>query len=167
MNPDGSGLTNLTNDAAEDWSPAWSPDGTRIAFVRENTDAIPRVLDIYLMNADGSGQTQLFRQSNPVFPPLKDEPLAWSPNGSHILFRAWQGRVYAIQVSGGSGAVLVLGGSNDLQPLPLHRRDSWSADGSRFVAERRTTDYSRIPARPAVTQVMLVGVDGSGITIVQ
>jgi len=32
---DGSHLTQLTNNAAEDWEAAWSPDGSRIAFTRE------------------------------------------------------------------------------------------------------------------------------------
>jgi Tol biopolymer transport system component len=32
MNPDGSGQTNLTNNPASDSGPAWSPDGSRIAF---------------------------------------------------------------------------------------------------------------------------------------
>jgi Tol biopolymer transport system component len=34
INPDGSGLTQLTDNAFKDTSPAWSPDCTRIAFVR-------------------------------------------------------------------------------------------------------------------------------------
>ena len=33
MNADGSNLTNLTNNAAHDIHPSWSPDGTKIAFV--------------------------------------------------------------------------------------------------------------------------------------
>ena len=32
MNADGTGLTNLTNNSAGDWIPAWSPDGSQIAF---------------------------------------------------------------------------------------------------------------------------------------
>src|SRR5215213_4575212 len=34
MNEDGSNQTNLTNNAASDIMPAWSPDGTKIAFTR-------------------------------------------------------------------------------------------------------------------------------------
>jgi dipeptidyl aminopeptidase/acylaminoacyl peptidase len=51
MNADGSGLANLTNSPAFDSRPAWSPDGSRIAFVSG--------FDIYVMNADGSGLTRL------------------------------------------------------------------------------------------------------------
>ena len=32
MNADGTGQTNITNNAAFDVEPAWSPDGTKIAF---------------------------------------------------------------------------------------------------------------------------------------
>jgi dipeptidyl aminopeptidase/acylaminoacyl peptidase len=56
MNADGSGLTRLTDDLADDSNPSWSPDGTKIAFA----SAKDANLEIYLMNAtDGSGQTRL------------------------------------------------------------------------------------------------------------
>ena len=48
VNPDGSNLVQLTADGH---SPAWSPDGTRIVFGRGN--------DLWVMNADGTGETQL------------------------------------------------------------------------------------------------------------
>ena len=35
MNADGTGQTNLTNNRGSDDSPAWSPDGTRIAFASD------------------------------------------------------------------------------------------------------------------------------------
>ncbi|MFP4466164.1 MAG: TolB family protein, partial [Candidatus Goldiibacteriota bacterium] len=55
MNADGSGQVRLTNDAASDMYPDWSPDGSKIAFTsdRDGND------EIYVMNADGSGQVRL------------------------------------------------------------------------------------------------------------
>ena len=50
MNADGSAQTRLTNNAAFDGAPAWSPDGTKIAFA-SNRDGDTQ---IYVMNADGS-----------------------------------------------------------------------------------------------------------------
>jgi len=76
MNADGSDQVNLTRESASGHSPAWSPDGTRIAFA-SNRDGNG---EIYVMNADGSGQTRL--TDNPAaeaFP-------AWSPDGSRIAF---------------------------------------------------------------------------------
>jgi TolB protein len=55
MNADGSGLTRLTNNPADDRMPDWSPDGTCIAF-HSNRDGNE---EIYIMNADGSGVTYL------------------------------------------------------------------------------------------------------------
>ena len=43
---DGTGATQLTS-GPNDWWPIWSPDGTRIAFTRDNL--------LWIMNADGSG----------------------------------------------------------------------------------------------------------------
>ena len=48
MNADGTGQQNLTRNPARDVAPAWSPDGRRIAFVRN--------FEVYVMNADGTGQ---------------------------------------------------------------------------------------------------------------
>ena len=45
----------LTNNDALDFDPAWSPDGSHIAFT-SNRD---RNFEIYVMNSDGSGQTRL------------------------------------------------------------------------------------------------------------
>jgi len=51
MNADGSGLTLLTDNSATGWAPAWSPDGRRIGFVSRRDGN----MEIYVMNADGSG----------------------------------------------------------------------------------------------------------------
>lgn len=55
--------------------PAWSPDGTMIAFTRNS--------QIWVMNADGTNQRQL------TFNNIDDEP-AWSPDGTRIVFSRGQ-----------------------------------------------------------------------------
>jgi Tol biopolymer transport system component len=78
VNLDGSDEMNLTNNPARDHEPAWSPDGTKIAFwsQRDNFDA-----EIYVMNPDGSDQTNVTRSRGPV-----DVSPEWSPDGQRILF---------------------------------------------------------------------------------
>ena len=58
MNSDGSGLTNISNNAFDDRLPSWSPDGSQIAFTSSRPSVLAPV-DIYVMNADGSNQTKL------------------------------------------------------------------------------------------------------------
>ena len=60
MNPDGSSQTNLTGaQSSYEIEPAWSPDGSKIAF-----DAVSSSefhfggLGVYVTNADGSGQVK-------------------------------------------------------------------------------------------------------------
>ena len=60
MSIDGSKEIRLTTDAADDRSPQWSPDSTRIAFIRYVT---PENRQIYVVNIDGSGETRLTDQS--------------------------------------------------------------------------------------------------------
>ena len=53
MNADGGGQTRVTNSPADDFEPAWSPDGQKLAFTSDRDGN----REVYLMNADGSGQT--------------------------------------------------------------------------------------------------------------
>jgi len=79
MNADGSGVTRLTNNSDNDWQPAWSPDGSRIAFTKvvelcDDVDGCWNTTSIYVINADGSGLTQL----NGTNTGLDSDP-AWRP----------------------------------------------------------------------------------------
>ena len=69
MNPDGSGVVQLTVNTVADSDPAWSRDDGKIAFNR-NHDGNS---DIYVMNADGSGETRLTSHRAADFGPT------WSP----------------------------------------------------------------------------------------
>jgi Tol biopolymer transport system component len=55
---DGTGQTRLTHDNGLD--PAWSPDGSKIAFISERDGN----REVYVMDADGSGQTRLATNSS-------------------------------------------------------------------------------------------------------
>lgn len=72
INADGTDLTRLTHSPGFDFDPSWSPDGTKIAYRHERNDEP----EIWLMNADGSGQRRLARGLSP----------AWSPDGSTIAY---------------------------------------------------------------------------------
>lgn len=84
MNADGTGIVRLTNSPTTDVEPSWSPDSTRIAFVRFAVGGTGTVVapagDIYVMNADGSGVTNLTH--NPAY---SGNPV-WSHDGLKILF---------------------------------------------------------------------------------
>jgi hypothetical protein len=60
MNPDGSGQTQITDDPAGDYYPAWSPDGTKFAFTSDRDGGNPH---IYVMNLNGTCLTRLTNQS--------------------------------------------------------------------------------------------------------
>jgi len=82
MNADGSNVVGLTTFSGYwDGLPAWSPDGSKIAFVRpvECDDYYSSCHNIFVMNADGSGQVRFETRSH-------DSEPAWSPDGRWIVF---------------------------------------------------------------------------------
>ena len=72
----GSDARQLTFDDAEDDSPAWSPDGKKIAFVSIRTG----VSQVCVMNADGTDVRQLTTGTAENIHPM------WSPDSAKILF---------------------------------------------------------------------------------
>ena len=61
MNANGTGPTRLTTNIAGDDQPAWSPDGTLIAFRSDRNG----YFQIYVMNANGTGQTNISNSGTP------------------------------------------------------------------------------------------------------
>ena len=135
MNPDGSGLTNLSNNPAEDSTPAWSPDGARIAF----TSSRPKSAQIFVMNADGTQQKSCTPSTvGAAFP-------AWSPDGTKILFSQYRRTlidppdgIYVMNAaecgfpSPAAMPLVVLGGPD------LIGKAAWSPDGASIVYVRTT-----------------------------
>ena len=54
VNEDGTGLRNLTNHPAQDTSPAWSPDGKKLAFVSTRDGGS----DVYVVEVSGASETR-------------------------------------------------------------------------------------------------------------
>jgi peptidoglycan hydrolase-like protein with peptidoglycan-binding domain len=85
INPDGSDLQTLTSGAGHDSDPAWSPDGSQIAFVSDRDGEA----QIYLMNADGTNQRPLAHiRYDTDYPTHPLSHLSWSTNG-RIAFSLW------------------------------------------------------------------------------
>jgi Tol biopolymer transport system component len=101
INADGTDLTQLTDSAAHDFDPSWSPDGSRIAF-RSERSGDP---EIWIMNADGSDQHRLAAGLSP----------AWSPDGSKIAYQE-DGAVFTVELGGGDVKKLTDQATNDSSP---------------------------------------------------
>ncbi len=88
-------LVEVTQGArvGENWLPAWSPDGTRVAF-SSTRDGNP---EIYVANRDGSGVRRLTNH------PGIDISPTWSPSGTQIAFtsdRTGTPQIWSIGVDG-------------------------------------------------------------------
>ena len=127
VNVDGSGARTLTNRAlAFDAHPAWSPDGTRIAF--ESTVEGRRT--IWVMQADGQGLRRLTELTGAA---VETAP-AWSPRGDRLAYASDRDGNPEIYVVGADGT-----GSRRLTDHPATDGvPSWSPDGARiaFVSDR-------------------------------
>jgi Tol biopolymer transport system component len=80
INADGTGTPiKLTGNNEEERGPAWSPDGTRIAYACRIGGGTA-TFELCVMNADGSERQRLTNNSVPDFTPT------WSPGGDQIVF---------------------------------------------------------------------------------
>jgi serine/threonine protein kinase len=142
MRADGTGQTRLTFDPADDWSPAWSPDGKRIAFTSTRGSQVPGVHNIYIMDANGSNVWQLTHNQ------AWDEYAAWSPDGRYIAFVSTadsNAEVFVVSIDGSDYRRLTYNQADDINP-------TWSPDGRRLAfSSRRTGSW----------QVFVMNADGS------
>jgi hypothetical protein len=113
VNIDGSNpfdLTVASLSGCTDTTPAWSPDGARIAFARDCGSGS----NIWLMNVDGSGAAQLQGTGNNNTRPV------WSPDGTHLAFtRNPVPQLFTIDVSNGNETLM----TNIASPV---RNPGWS-----------------------------------------
>jgi len=125
MNGDGTGKRRLTSaQPSFQGQPAYSPDGSRIAFICGN-------FELCVMNADGSGLGRLTTSRWPDHWEYVDHP-SWSPDGTRIAFSSnadGKFRVYVINADGSGLQRLPGTGWNDDDP-------AWSPDGTSIAFDR-------------------------------
>ena len=122
MDPDGSGfdlLPELPDTMGSPGTPAWSPDGTRVAFsaFQVNANGDGGLQKIFVMNVDGTGLKAITDGKAETGSLSWDYAPTWSPDGKQIAYHADRDnstasggdRIWRVSVDGGGEPVAVTG----------------------------------------------------------
>jgi Tol biopolymer transport system component len=138
---DGSGDSPLAAPPAAD--PAWSPDGTKIAFEYESDGKE----DIWVMNADGTGTANLTRHNSTFTESIQP---SWSPDGTKLAFASGSVgdyQLHVIRADGGGEQQLTFGEQDSFSPI-------WSPDGTKIAFARgRSVWVMRADGSPPIQLV--------------
>jgi Tol biopolymer transport system component len=143
VNANGTNLKQLTNNAGPEFDPMWSPDGKRIVY-RDSRRGVNHDDEIFVMNADGSGQMNLSNS------PASDEwGPAWSPDGKQIAFNSTR--------EGGLPQLFVMNtDGSGVKRLTEQEAEypAWSPDGNKIAFMSSLPDY----------EIYIINADSSGLT---
>ena len=147
--------TQITDGEWDDTKPAWSPDGSAIAFVSARHDDwdIEPVSDVYVVGPDGGEITRITATDGAT-----DSP-SWSPDGSLIAHAYWPGKwddprhaqIAVAPAGGGERRVLTASLDRNCNPYPELREPLWDGASLLFGIE----DHGN-------THLYRVAADGSG-----
>ncbi len=149
MNADGTGQAALTNTGpivvSTHHEPAWSPDGTKIAYRYDSFFAND---DIVVVNADGSGGVNVTNTAG-----IDEFEPTWSPDGTKIAYRRGNS-IWTMNADGTGQAALT---NTGLIVASTHHEPAWSPDGTKIA-------YRNNPTFPltGTDDIYVVNADGSG-----
>ncbi|SDL54044.1 CARDB domain-containing protein [Nonomuraea jiangxiensis] len=134
INPDGTGLTKITDNTAYDNYPTANADATKIAFTRFASGA----LQVWTMNPDGTGETQITTGAG-----LIDFSITWSPDGAKIAYTSLGGSISTINADGTGNVSLGVFGDSP----------AWSPDGTKIAYRAGNNIFTVNPDGTGATQV--------------
>lgn len=103
------------------WHGRWSPDGTQIAFLSQQSGWN----EVWLVQPDGAGPRQLTRAGQDI------ADLAWSPDGTRLACTInRQGALHLAWLEAATGAMTVIRAD-----AGVYRRPQWSPDGTWLLAQ--------------------------------
>jgi dipeptidyl aminopeptidase/acylaminoacyl peptidase len=148
MKPDGTGQRRLTTSAADDFGPAWTPDGSRILFAT-NRDGN---YEIYSMAYDGTDVRRVTTNAATDIQP------SVSPDGTKIAFSSNRGTstnfdIYVMNTNGSNVVRLTTDAGGDFAP-------DWSPDGTTLAFHSdRTGDFEVYTMSPSGSNVVNLTLD--------
>jgi Tol biopolymer transport system component len=141
MSANGAGLVRLTTADATDSNPAWSADGRKIVWEKDQT--------IWTMNADGSNQMVLSSDPQVAYGRYP----SWSPNGGKIVFTRTSSSDTGVYVVNADGT----GETGPINAAGVFPTDpGWSPSGQKIVFSGGDSGFD--------PKLYTVNPDGTGTT---